>query len=157
VPDLSSVTALQSISRQAAAAEASTKEQFRQETAGPVSIVGLWQISFISGGQVVDAGFDAWHSDGTELLNDIPPPATGNVCIGVWTQTGKMTYKLKHPSWTFDLSGNLTGTAVIRETVTISSAGDKFNGTYTIDFYDNSGSSTGHFEGKVQASRIIPD
>jgi hypothetical protein len=43
------------------------------------SIVGLWDIRFLAGDQVVDEGFDVWHSDGTETLNDTPPPVTGNV------------------------------------------------------------------------------
>jgi hypothetical protein len=59
------------------------------------NIVGLWKITFTSGGQVVDQGFDAWHSDGLEVLNDTPPPATGNVCLGVFAQTGHCTFKLK--------------------------------------------------------------
>ena len=46
---------------------------------GQASIVGLWNISFLIGGQIVDQGFDVWHADGTELLNDNPPPASGNV------------------------------------------------------------------------------
>lgn len=46
------------------------------------SIVGLWMTTFTSGGQVVDSGFDQWNADGTEILNDTPPPATGNVFLG---------------------------------------------------------------------------
>src|SRR5215475_7071732 len=34
----------------------------------PPSIVGLWNVTFSSGGQVVDVAYDAWHSDGTEIL-----------------------------------------------------------------------------------------
>ncbi len=120
------------------------------------TIAGLWLITFTSGGQTVDTGFDSWHSDGTEILNDTPAPATGNVCLGVWVQTGARTYKLKHPSWTFDDSGNLTGTAVISETVTLSAAGTQFTGTYTIAFYDNAGNSQGSFSGTVSANRITP-
>ena len=50
-------------------------------------IVGLWKVTFTSGGQVTDVGFDAWHSDGTETLNDVSP-ISHNVCLGVWKQTG---------------------------------------------------------------------
>src|SRR5215475_10994631 len=32
----------------------------------PASIVGLWYVVFVSGGQVFDTGYDQWHSDGTE-------------------------------------------------------------------------------------------
>src|SRR5882672_11829001 len=36
----------------------------------PVSIVGLWNVNVYSGDVVVDVAFDAWHADGTEVLND---------------------------------------------------------------------------------------
>ena len=159
VPELASIAAAQAASpqiREADDAVASNKEALLSE-AQPVSIVGLWQITFYYEGQVVDVGFDVWHTDGTELLNDTPPPATGNVCVGVWTQTGKNTYKLKHPSWTFDSNGNLTGTAVIRENITLSPGGNKFTGTYTISYYDTSGNPAGSFDGQVQATRITPE
>jgi hypothetical protein len=73
----------------------STPEAFAQGSdwlnfdLGRAPIIGLWDIKFYSGGQLVDEGFDAWHGDGTETLNDTPPPVTGNVCLGVWAQTGK--------------------------------------------------------------------
>jgi hypothetical protein len=91
-------------------------------------------IKFSAGGQVVDEGFDARHSDGTETLNDTPLPATGNLCLGVWTQTGHNTFKLKHPSWIYDpgTSTQLIGQAIIRETAD-------------------------HIEGEVKATRIKPD
>src|SRR5262249_31690758 len=60
---------------------------------GPApTIVGLWDMQVIIDGQVVDAGFDQFHADGNEVLNDTPPPATGAVCLGVYAQTGKRTF-----------------------------------------------------------------
>lgn len=126
--------------------------------AGPANntIVGLWNITFTSGGQVVDQGFDAWHADGTETLNDNPPPSTGNVCLGVWQQMGK-TFKLKHPSWTYDNNGNLTGIATIREQVTLDPGGNGFKGTFTIDFADLNNNILLHLTGTVSAKRIMVD
>ncbi len=164
VPDIAAIVAAQGAAAQTSEtgeAEASVEKPGERDVHANVSannagtITGLWQITFYSGPYVVDAGFDVWHSDGTEMLNDTPPPATGNVCVGVWQQATNTTYRLKHPSWTFDNNGNLTGTAVIRETVTISSSKNSFSGPYTIDFYDNSGHSTGHYTGTVQATRIV--
>lgn len=120
------------------------------------SIVGLWYIQFVSGGYIVDQAFDAWHSDGTEILNDFTDPIEDNVCLGVWSQTGS-TYKLKHPSWTFDTSGNLTGTAIIGEHVTVDSTGNAFSGTYTIDLFDTAGNPVGQYRGTVNATRVMPD
>ena len=119
-----------------------------------VSIVGLWNVTFSSGGQAVDQGFDQWQLGGTEVLNDTPPPATGNVCLGVWVQLSPHVYKLKHPSWTFDNSGNLTGTAIITEQVTIDVAGNKYQGPYSYDIYDLNGNKLQHFAGTLNATRI---
>ena len=120
-------------------------------------IVGLWNVTFYSGGAIVDQAFDAWHNDGTEILNDFTDPIEGNVCLGVWTQTGPQTFKLKHPSWTFDASGNLTGTAYILETVTVSAGGNGYEGPYSIFFFDTSGNPAGSFTGVIKATRIMPD
>ena len=120
-------------------------------------IVGLWKTTFTSGGQVVDQGFDQWNSDGTEILNDDPPPQTGNVCLGVFVRSGPGTYKLKHPSWTYDESGNLTGTAIIREQVTIQAGGNTYKGTFTIDLFDLNGSHLTQFGGTIAAQRITVD
>ncbi|MGA3040310.1 MAG: hypothetical protein ABSF54_05895 [Bryobacteraceae bacterium] len=121
------------------------------------SIVGLWFVTFSSGGAVVDQAFDAWHSDGTEILNDLTNPIEGNVCLGAWTQTGPQTFKLKHPSWTFDSSGNLTGVAYIIESVTVASGGGTYEGNYSIYFYDTSGNPEGSFQGTIKANRVLPD
>ena len=122
----------------------------------PSSIVGLWNVKFTSGGEVVDVAFDAWHSDQTEILNDYTPPAEGNVCLGVWQQVGVNTYKLKHPSWSFDINGNLLGTVVIRETVKVSSNGNSYSGTYAYDIYDVNGDFLEEFTGTIAATRIRP-
>ena len=129
-----------------------------QLSSGRATIVGLWNIQFVSDGQVIDQGFDAWQSDGLEVLNDTPPPATGNVCLGVYTQTGPRTFKLKHPSWIYDSSNiNVIGTATIRETMFIDRSGDAFTGAFTIDAVDLFGNPLGHAEGSVKATRIRVD
>ena len=120
------------------------------------SVQGLWQVNFISGGQVVDMAFEAFHSDGTEMLNDVTPPAEGNVCLGVYVQTDRTTYKLTHPSWSFDASGNLTGTAMISETITMTNA-DKFTGSYTLNYFDNDSNPVGTYNGTFTATRILPN
>jgi len=105
----------------------------------------------------VDQAFDAWQSGGSEILNDYTNPIEGNVCLGVWTQTGPQTYKLKHPSWTFDSSGNLTGTAYIAESVTVDAGGNGYIGIYVINFFDTSGNPVGSFNGTLKAHRVLPN
>jgi len=124
---------------------------------GAGSITGLWTITFTSGGQVVDQGFDVWHSDGTELLNDTPPPASGNICVGVWSHITGRSYSLYHPSWTFDNNGNLNGTAIIHEKITLANDSNTFSGTFTVDVFDLTGTSLAHIDGTVAAQRITGD
>ncbi len=144
--------------RRAAASETSNGSAERSEP-DPKSpaIVGMWQVTVLSEGQVTDQAYEVFHSDGTEMINDITPPAEENVCLGVWAQTGPAGYKLKHLSWTFDSNGNLTGTAVLKITISLKPGADKFNGTYTLDYFDTNGSSQGEYTGQVEATRVTVD
>ena len=121
------------------------------------SIVGLWMVAFLSHGQVVDQGFDAWHADGTETLNDSVPPSTGNVCLGVWDQTGKFTYRLKHLSWNYDANGIAIGVVIFKELVTLDHDGKNYHGTVAIDVYDLSQNLLFHDSGEITGRRITPN
>lgn len=125
------------------------------------SIVGLWIATFYSGGQVFDQGFDQWHSDGTEILNDTAPPqpanGAGTVCLGVFEKTGPRTYKLRHPFWSFDANANLVGTGVILEQVTVDQSGNSYSGPFTFLQYDLSGNLIYEAQGTIAAQRITVD
>jgi len=123
---------------------------------GP-AITGLWKADFFSGGAPFDSAFDIWHSDGTEVMNDIDAPSVGNVCLGVWEQVSDGVYKLKHPTWLFDLSGNLVGVGVIREQIQLATDHNSYQGKVTFDCYDNTGTQTCHVDGSVKAVRITVD
>jgi len=139
-----------------AQANSSVSQKADAQGANPLAITGLWLTSYLISGQIVDQGFEVWHDDGTEILIDTAPPATDNVCVGVWVQTAPLTYQLTHPSWTFDLNGNLTGTAMIRNVVIMERGGNKFTGTFTVDLFNNSGQQIDHLEGQLSATRIKP-
>jgi hypothetical protein len=64
---------------------------------------------------------------------------------------------LKHPSWTFDAAGNLNGTAIIRETVTVQPDGNTFKGTFTVDVLDLRGTNLQHIAGTLSGTRITID
>lgn len=125
------------------------------------SIVGLWHVFFVSGGQPFDEGFDEWHSDGTEILNDTAPPqpanGAGTICLGVYKKTAPGTYKLRHPFWSFDANGTLAGSGVILETVTIDEDGDSYHGTFTFDQFNLSGNLIFEATGELNAKRITVD
>ena len=130
-----------------------------QPQGNPPTLVGLWDLQFISDGQLVDEGFDQYHDDGTEILNDTPPPSAGNVCLGVWAKTGVRTLKLKHPSWIYDPTNTtVIGTATILEQITLDDDGNSFTGTFTVQLRDLSGNSLGpDLTGQLEATRITPD
>jgi hypothetical protein len=119
-------------------------------------IVGLWKVTFTSGGQITDVGFDAWHSDGTETLNDVSP-ISRNVCLGVWKQTGPRSFELKHMVLRFDPSGALIGTAILREINTVNREGDAFTGTFTIEFLDLEEHVVFTGAGEIRGERVTVD
>jgi hypothetical protein len=122
------------------------------------AFVGLWDAKLYYQGQLVDGGegFDSFHSDGTEILVDQSNPITDNVCLGIWEQSGPSTIKLKHPSWYFDTNGNLLGTVIIYETLTLDCE-DSYHGTSSEDVYDLQGNKIAHYDGfEIKASRIKP-
>jgi hypothetical protein len=124
------------------------------------SIVGLWYVVFVSGGQVFDVGYDQWHSDGTEVLNDTAPPqpanGAGTVCLGVYTQTEAGTIKLKHPFWSFDANGNFAGSGRFSETITLDSEGNSYHGSFVFTAYDVSGNIIFQATGTLTGKRMKP-
>lgn len=123
---------------------------------GEGSIAGYWYVRFVVDGQLVDDGFDIWHSDGTEALNDTSAPSTGNVCLGIWARTAPFTYVLKHPSWIFDDAGvNVAAIAIISERITLATDGRTFSGTSTITVYDLTGNVVQQLSSDVTGERII--
>lgn len=76
--------------------------------------------------------------------------------MGVWKQTGPSTFKLNHYalSWTPD-GKTFVGSANIREVVTVDEDENNYQGTFTIDQYDVSGSVVlAHVAGTVKGTRI---
>jgi hypothetical protein len=125
------------------------------------SIVGFWHVLFTSGGQAFDEGYDQWHSDGLEILNDTaaPQPAngTGTICLGVYKKTGPGAYKSKHPFWSFDATGTLVGTGVILESLFVDQSGNHYTGSFEWITYDLKGTVTSDIKGELKAERITVD
>jgi hypothetical protein len=136
--------------------------------ASSASIVGYWHSIFLAdpnggyytaGPNVLDEGFDVWHADGSETFNDISIPASGAVCLGVWAQTGSLTYQLKHPTWLFDMETNTTLVAVgtFLEQVTLDPSGNSYTGTVTLSAQDLQGNPLFSVSGTIVAERIVAD
>jgi hypothetical protein len=97
--------------------------------------VGLWQSTFSGSDGSTFVGFESIFADGNELLIDNSPPATDNVCSGVWERTGPRSYAINHPSWDFT-AGNLTNIVVLSSWITVDERGNKYTGTETVTVYD---------------------
>jgi hypothetical protein len=126
-----------------------------------ISIVGFWNLTLFVDGDPnpFDQGFEQWHSDGTELLVDNAfSPAQGNVCVGVYKQTGPRTYKLRHTTWNWDDLGHNVGSFVLIMTITMDRR-NAFHGSFVIDNYDTDGNilPDQHAEGTAQGTRITVD
>jgi len=153
----------------AVSADAVERPLMRGDSSNP-SIVGLWSIQLLSRGNanhtptipdgaLIDWGFNQWHSDGTELLNSGGHAAnTGNFCMGVWGQTGFLTFELNHYALSYDAtSGELVNIVNLREQDTLSPSGDSYSGTFTLDVYGTRGSQVDHVVGTVVATRVTVD
>ena len=118
------------------------------------SIVGVWQASLSVSGTVILNTIDTWNGDGTEFLSADKDPIEGNVCQGVWEKVGARTVQLHHMGWTFDTSGNPTGTLVDDTSVTLDKKGMTYTGTFDFKFYDVNGNLIKEVQGDTSATRL---
>jgi hypothetical protein len=126
----------------------------------------MWHVAFIAEGNApplppdgvqIDSTLSQWHSDGTEVTLSSRPPATGDVCLGVWKEVGERHYKLNHYGIAFDPSvdpNTPRGFDNIRQDVTVSRDGKTFTGTFTIDQYDSTGNLLDEIKGDLVGTRI---
>lgn len=141
---------------------------------GPAGIVGLWQ--FQLSGIDTDWGSQAWHADGTEIMFSAGQnPATGDVCQGVWQQTGPRTYTLNHIAMGWSGVGvdpNMPGVQFERAhfhmMVKLDPSGQTFSGSYSIALYMESKDDPFNEDpqsnppfasgtGAIKATRVNPD
>ncbi len=128
-------------------------------------IVGLWKAKFVAQGNegipdgtIVDSPLVQWHGDGTEFMNSIKPPVTGNICMGVWRRTSKLHYTLNHFALAFQPDGvTFLGPAQIQEEITLDKKGNTYSGTFTISQYDPQGNLLAQVKGNVSANRLTAD
>ena len=104
-----------------------------------------------------------WHVDGTELENAFLPPAGGNICFGVWKDTGENSVKLHHIGLMFDSEGKVSFIFTTDEKNTVSSSGTTYKGSFTFKLwppsYDQVGVGTPlqEISGTTAATRITVD
>lgn len=121
------------------------------------SIVGLWHIRFLVGGQQIQEAYQIWNAGGTEVHNPNVDPRTGNVCLGAWKESAPQTFNLTHRVWFYDTNGNFQGTGALSETLTLGDRGNSHSGLFTLAFYDPAGNFLFEVPGTVVGERISPD
>jgi hypothetical protein len=109
------------------------------------AIVGLWKFKLIAKGNTngipdgtqIDFGLETWHSDGTEMIiSGGRDPTIVDVCMGVWKQIGRSTFKLNHQvvAWG-PPAGAYLGPATLTEVVRVDSTGHSLSGTFVFTQY----------------------
>ena len=125
---------------------------------GSPTIVGLWHVIYTAPDQTIfNDTFDTWHADGTEFESAYLAPAAGDVCVGVWRQTGG-TIKLHHVGWLFNPStptATATNTFTLDEQVNLAPDGKSYSGTFTFKVWNLDGTPTPvEVTGTIAATRI---
>jgi hypothetical protein len=142
--------------------------QDQEAYTGQATIVGLWHVVYTQDdGSPFNQTFKMWHSDGIEFENAVLPPVGGDICYGVWKQTGSRSVKLHHIGlfWGPDPStpGNfvVVGTFTVDETNTVSEDGKSYTGHFVFSQFDASGNpaaiipgTTAVLKGTTAAKRV---
>lgn len=155
------------LARQAWQLHAGAAPNLRSASEEEPSMIGLWHEVFIAEGNTgsglppdgaeVDSALSEWHNDGTEATLDSRPPATGDVCMGVWKRLGDRHYLLNHFGIAFDPTidpNTPLGFANIRQDIVISRDSQTFTGTFSLDQYDAKGNLLVEIKGKLIGTRI---
>lgn len=138
--------------------EAADFVQVNDSDRGVAGLVGMWSVTVKSDGNsypgpipygvIIDFATIQYHSDGTEFqISGSRPPSTGDVCMGIWRQTGERTYQVKHLAlaWVSPDStppsptAKYLGPGKFTETIQLNRKGDQFTGTIGIDQYADDG------------------
>ena len=76
-------------------------------------IVGGWELTLSLGGTITDYIFEQFHSDGTEIENDITDVLSGNVCMGVWEKLRDGVWVHRNPLFILAVMAVLVGVQLL--------------------------------------------
>jgi hypothetical protein len=128
--------------------------------AGSPTIVGLWHVIYTNSADqsTFNDTFDTWHSDGTEFESAFLAPAGGNICVGVWKQSGLRSVTLHHVGWLFNAStptATATNSFTVDSDLTVAADGKSYSGRFTFKVWNLDGSPTPvEVTGTIAATRI---
>ena len=152
-----------------------------EDSNGPASIVGLWHLIYTATNStsgplpvpVIPPGppssfqflesFKTWHADGTEFETAFLPPASGNICFGVWKDLGHGSVKLHHIGPMFDSTGNVSYIFTVDENDTVAFNGKTYTGNFAFKLWPPSFAAVGvgkplqEITGTTAGTRITVD
>jgi hypothetical protein len=124
-------------------------------TARP-GIVGLWHdVRTASDGSIFMEGFDTWFADGNEHEIGNFPPATGPVCVGIYTRHGRMINLKTHVTFLYDLNNNYLGTLNLTQQARLAPDGNSYTGPFDAKFFDPNGVMFMEVTGTALAERMV--
>jgi hypothetical protein len=103
---------------------------------------------------LIVCALEHYHDDGTEFEFANINPIVGDVCMGVYTQTGYRTVSLYHIGWIFDDAGNPAGTFTLEGPRTLTRQGTHLRGTFDAKIYDTKGHLVEEDTGTTTGERI---
>ena len=150
------------------------QRQDGEESNGSAAIVGLWHVIYTANFASPSGNFPptpfqfaeslkTWHADGTELENAFLPPTGGNVCFGVWKETGHGSVKLHHIGLMFDSMGRVSNIFTIDEKDTVAGNVKTYSGMFDFKLWPPNfdavgvGTPLAEIKGAVLATRITVD
>ena len=107
--------------------------------------------------------FKTWHADRTEFENAFLPPAAGNICFGVWKDTGEGRVKLHHIGLMFAPDGSISNIFTVDETDAVASNDKSYKGNFDFKLWPPSfdlvgvGTPVQEIKGTTAATRITVD
>jgi hypothetical protein len=134
-------------------------DDFRFEPGVP-PIVGLWHVIYTNSADqsTFNDTFDTWHIDGTEFESAFLAPASGNICVGVWKESGPRSVTLHHVGWVFNPgtpSATATNSFTIDAEITVAPDCKSYSGHFTFKVWNLDGTPTQvEVTGTIAATRI---
>ncbi len=126
-------------------------------------IIGLWHVIYTNSADqsTFNDTLDTWHMDGTEFESAYLAPAGGNICVGVWKESGRRSVKLHHVGWLFNPStpsATASNSFTIDSEITVADEGRSYSGTFTFKVWNMDGTPTPvEVKGTIAATRITVD
>jgi len=123
-------------------------------------IVGLWHVIYTNSADqsTFNDTFDTWHMDGTEFESAFLAPAGGDICVGVWKESGRRSVTLHHVGWLFNPSTPLataTNYFTVDAEITVAEDNKTYSGHFTFKVWNLDGSpTTTEVTGTIAATRI---